>query len=113
MPAPLPTKVLLLHGRGNGKDAAGYPVPTPPAFEGVAPTAPDWLDSEGADEWDRVVSDLEPLGLLKNSDRAVLVAHCEAWSRYVTAVKQYRLEGVTRINPTRVGSVSIPRWVSP
>ena len=33
--------------------------------------------------------------------------------RYVTAVKQYRLEGVTRINPTRVGSVSIPRWVSP
>jgi len=52
MPAPLPTKVLLLHGRGNGKDAAGYPVPTPPAFERVAPTPPDWLDSEGADEWD-------------------------------------------------------------
>ena len=47
----------------------------------------------------RVVSDLEPLGLLKNSDRAVLVAHCECWSRYVTAVKQYRVEGVTRINP--------------
>ena len=52
MPAPLPTKVLLLHGRGNGKDAEGYPVPTPPAFERVAPTAPDWLDSEGADVWD-------------------------------------------------------------
>ena len=52
----------------------------PPAFERVAPTAPDWLDGEGRDEWDRVVDDLEPLGLLKNSDRAVLAAHCEAWS---------------------------------
>lgn len=83
----------------RGKDAAGYPVPIPPAFERIAPTAPDWLDSDGADEWERVTDDLAPLGLLKNSDRAVLVAHCEAWSRYVTAVKQYRAEGVTLVNP--------------
>lgn len=98
-PAPLPPKLLLLHGRAPGKDAAGYPVPIPPAFERIAPTAPDWLDSDGADEWERVTDDLAPLGLLKNSDRAVLVAHCEAWSRYVTAVKQYRAEGVTLVNP--------------
>lgn len=99
MPAPIPPKVLLLHGRGAGKDSAGYPVPTPPAFERVAPEPPDWLDSEGADEWRRVVDDLAPLGLLKNSDRAVLVAHCEAWSRFVIAAKQHHAEGVVRINP--------------
>jgi P27 family predicted phage terminase small subunit len=99
MPAPLPSKVLLLHGRGNGRDAAGYPVPTPPAFERVPPTASEWLDDEGRDEWDRVVADLEPLGLLKASDRAVLVAHCEAWSRFVAAVKCYRDEGVVKVNP--------------
>ena len=96
MPAPIPPKVLLLHGRGAGKDSAGYPVPTPPAFERVAPEPPDWLDSEGADEWRRVVDDLAPLGLLKNSDRAVLVAHCEAWSRFVIAAKQHHAEGVVR-----------------
>jgi P27 family predicted phage terminase small subunit len=99
MPAPLPPKILLLHGRGNGKDAAGYPVPIPPAFDRTAPEPPDWLDDEGRDEWCRVVSDLEPLGLLKSSDRAVLVAHCEAWSRFVAAVRCYRAEGVVRINP--------------
>ena len=99
MPAPLPPKLKILHGRGGGKDSSGYLVPTPPAFERTAPTAPDWLDSEGADEWDRVVSDLEPLGLLKNSDRAVLVAHCEAWSRFVAAAKCYRDEGVVKLNP--------------
>ncbi len=67
-------KLLLLHGRGNGKDCAGYPVPTPPAFERAAPEPPDWLDDEGRDEWQRVVDDLAPLGLLKNSDRATLTA---------------------------------------
>jgi P27 family predicted phage terminase small subunit len=101
MPAPLPPKVLLLHGRGNGRDAAGYPVPTPPAFERVAPTPPSWWsdDDEARREWDRVVADLEPLGLLKNSDRGVLTAYCEAWSRFAAAVKQYRAEGVTKLNP--------------
>jgi phage terminase small subunit len=99
MPAPLPAKVLLLHGRGNGKDSSGYQVPTPPAFERVAPEPPDFLDDEGRAEWDRVIADLEPLGLLKNSDRGTLVAYCEAWSRFVAAVKQYRSEGVVRVNP--------------
>ena len=99
MPAPLPAKALLLHGRSNGKDSSGYQVPTPPAFERVAPEPPDFLDDEGRAEWDRVIADLEPLGLLKNSDRAVLVAHCEAWSRFVIAAKQHHAEGVVRINP--------------
>ena len=99
MPAPLPSKVLLLHGRGNGKDSAGYPVPTPPAFERIAPEPPDFLDDEGRNEWERVIADLEPLGLLKNSDRGVLTAYCEAWSRFAAAVREYREQGVTRVNP--------------
>ncbi len=37
--------------------------------------------------------------MLKNSDRGVLVAYCKTWSRFVAAVRQYRAEGVTRINP--------------
>ena len=36
---------------------------------------------------------------VKNSDRAVLAAHCEAWSRFVAAVKRYRAEGVVKVNP--------------
>jgi P27 family predicted phage terminase small subunit len=99
MPAPLPAKLRILHGRGDGKDSSGYEVPLPPAFERVAPTPPDWLDAEGADEWRRVIDDLAPLSLLKNSDRAVLAAHCEAWSRFVAAVKCYRVEGVVKVNP--------------
>ena len=43
----------------------------------------------------------------KTSDRAVLAAHCEAWSRLVAAVAQYRAEGLTKVNPDRsVGQAS-------
>jgi P27 family predicted phage terminase small subunit len=41
---------------------------------------------------------LEPLGLLKNSDRGVLVAYCEAWSRFVAAVREYHREGVVKLD---------------
>ena len=68
-------------------------MPTPPAFERVAPEPPDWLDDEGRHEWQRVIDDLEPLGLLKNSDRGVLVAYCEAWSRFAAAVSSTARKG--------------------
>ena len=68
-------------------------------FERVAPEPPDFLDDEGRQEWERVIADLEPLGLLKNSDRGVLTAYCEAWSRFAAAVREYRAQGVTRVNP--------------
>ena len=29
----------------------------------------------------------------------MLAAHCENWARFVAAVKQYRAEGLTKINP--------------
>ena len=41
---------------------------------------------------------MEPLGLLKNSDRGVLVAYCEAWSRFVAAVREYHREGVVKLD---------------
>ena len=49
-----------------------FTIPLPPpnsALERTPATAPDWLDAEGRNEWDRVIADLEQLGLLKNSDR--------------------------------------------
>ena len=91
MPAPLPPKILLLHGRGNGKDSAGNLVPTPPRFERVAPEPPDWLDDEGRGEWQRVIDDLEPLGLLKSSDRGVLTAYLRSMEQ-----AQRRREAVPR-----------------
>lgn len=99
MPAPKPAKLLLLHGRGDGKDAAGRPVPTPPNFVREAPTPPSWLSQEARAEWKRVVPELERLDLLKPADRALLVVWVETWSRFVDAVRQYQRDGLTLLNP--------------
>jgi P27 family predicted phage terminase small subunit len=45
------------------------------------------------------VPGLEALDLLKPEDRAALVVWCETWSRFVDAVKVYRTEGITLVNP--------------
>jgi P27 family predicted phage terminase small subunit len=57
------------------------------------------LSGEARAEWDRVVPGLEALDLLKESDRAVLVAYCETWDLYMTAVLKVRAEGMTIVNP--------------
>lgn len=95
MPAAKPAALKLLHGRGNGKDAAGRLVNLGPAFVRAAPDPPAWLDPEAKAEWKRVVPELERLRLLSRVTRASLVAYCVTWSVFVTATRQVQAEGLT------------------
>lgn len=98
-PTRRPAALRLLTGVSPGRDSGGRLVPTPPRFERSAPSMPDWLDDEGRAEWERIVPGLEALDILKPEDRAMLSVYCVTWSRYVAAVKQYRTEGITLVNP--------------
>jgi P27 family predicted phage terminase small subunit len=91
--------LLLLNGRSDGRDSGGRVVPTPPNFKRSAPNPPTWLSREARAEWRRIVPGLEALDLIKAEDRAALVVWCETWSRFVLAVKTYRAEGITLVNP--------------
>lgn len=95
MAAPTPRPAALNYSPADPA-AATHPATasTPPAFERAAPEPPGWLDTEGRAEWR-----LEPLDMLKQADAALLAARCEAWSRFVRAVRQYRAEGTTIVNP--------------
>lgn len=94
MPAAKPPALKLLNGRGNGKDAAGRPVPVAPKFVRQAPEPPEWLSDEARAEWDRVVPGLEGLDLVKPEDRATLATYCEVWARLVTANADIRTRGL-------------------
>jgi P27 family predicted phage terminase small subunit len=95
MPARKPRELLLLNGRGDGRDSAGYKVPLPPKFVRQAPTPPSWLSREAKAEWRRVVPELERLDLIKEQDRATLTAYCETWSRFVAATRAIERDGLT------------------
>jgi P27 family predicted phage terminase small subunit len=92
---PQPAPLLLLHGRGDGKDSAGRPVRTPPPFKRNAPSPPSWLSREAKAEWRRVAPALERLDLVKPEDRATLAAYCELWARWVSAIRDTHKSGLT------------------
>jgi P27 family predicted phage terminase small subunit len=95
--APAPLK--LLRGRSEGRDSGGRVVPPVPKFTREAPEPPDWLSGEGLAEWHRIVPGLELLDLLKVEDQAMLATLCETYGRFIDAVRTYRLEGTTIVNP--------------
>lgn len=106
---PQPAPLLLLSGRGDGKDSAGRPVAAPPAFKRLAPNPPTWLSREAKAEWRRIVPGLTRLDLVKPEDRATLAAYCQVWSRLVGAYQDIDRNGLTVRNEStrKDGSTSV------
>jgi P27 family predicted phage terminase small subunit len=93
-PKARPVHLKLIEGRGNGRDSGGRKVAETPKFKRLPPVAPEWLPSEAAAEWERVVPELSRLELLKPVDRAALTAYCLTWDRLVEAQRLVTEEGV-------------------
>ncbi len=87
---PLPTKLKLLNGNPGKRP---LPENEPKPREGV-PTRPAWLLPEAKREWNRLVAELEPIGLLTKVDRATLAAFCQCWARYVEAEADITAGGI-------------------
>ncbi len=78
---PLPNKLKVL--RGNpGRRSLPEREPQP---EQGAPKPPDWLDEDAQEEWQRVVPELDNIGLLTKVDGFVLEAYCCCYSGWKKA----------------------------
>ena len=62
-----------------------------------APARPAWLSPFGARVWTRVVTELEPLGVLSPVDRDTLAAFCDAAAFAKDARDLLVADGLTRI----------------
>ena len=80
----LPTHLKLL--RGNPGKRPIKPEPKPAVPEKL-PEPPAFLSEDAVNEWWRVVPELHALGLLTVLDSSPLAAYCEAYSRWITAVR--------------------------
>jgi len=59
------------------------------------PEKPKWLLPEARAEWDRVVPELERLGLLSKIDGAALAGYCQNWARAIKCEKRLEHKGMT------------------
>jgi P27 family predicted phage terminase small subunit len=90
-PAPQPPQLKILRGNpGHRPIEDNIPKPRP-----VPPERPAWLTGEARREWDRIVPELDRLGLLTVVDRAALAGYCQSYSRWVQAERVLKREGMT------------------
>ncbi len=92
--SPLPGAILQLSGNsGHRKINQNEPKPESRA------KCPTWLKDEGRQEWRRLASELDYLGLLTNLDTTALALYCDA--------SQPR--GFTEIDPRMDPSINEPK----
>lgn len=78
---PKPTSLKVLEGNPGRRPIHQLSCPVP----GRVPTPPSHLDKYAREEWARLAPGLHGLGLLRETDRAVFAAYCQAYSRWRTA----------------------------
>ena len=95
-PKPAPESLRILRGMPESprRDASS------PASPG-RPERPDYLDDLAAAEWDRLIPQLEDLGVLAVAYGPALALYCEAYSRWRKAEALVRKHGM--IVPTSRG----------
>lgn len=57
------------------------------------PEAPDWLDADARDEWDRVVPALARVYLFVGTDIQLLAAYCQSYATWKRMTIRMRAEG--------------------
>jgi P27 family predicted phage terminase small subunit len=88
---PKPPELRVIEGNpGHRPIPENHPKPAP-----KRPSRPSWLLTEAKREWNRVVPQLEKLGLLSQIDRAALAMYCQTWARYKQAEDALNKYGFT------------------
>ncbi|WP_326659604.1 phage terminase small subunit P27 family [Streptomyces sp. NBC_00385] len=104
-PIGQPDNVRALRGNPGGRPAPKRVTAAP----GV-PDAPEWLDAEALAEWDRIVPDLDRLGVLALVDRAALSTYCAAWSVWVRAERLLQEDDLVAERRAGNGPAKHPAW---
>ena len=93
---PIPSTLRLLQGNRSHRPIPPDE-PKPPAD---IPRCPTWLDKEAKKEWRRMVTELEPLGMLTLIDRSVLARYCDNFSKWMAAEKSLQKMPMVKFNAT-------------
>ena len=88
-PAPIPTKVKLLHGETRPSRLNLHePMPAPDA-----PKMPADMDAGAKVVWRRVLRDMRHTGVIRAGDADILRCYCEGVAGYAGAARLYAQSG--------------------
>jgi P27 family predicted phage terminase small subunit len=76
----------------------------------AAPDRPDGLEGEAQAEWERVVPELEAIGLIATVDRSVLIRYCRSWADWCEVDRNLQATGML-IKGRRDGLVRNPLFL--
>jgi P27 family predicted phage terminase small subunit len=95
---PLPTNIHELQGnrRHMSKDALASKIRVAEQF----PDSPDYLDDVALEEWCRIRTTLESMGVMSDVDMAALSAYCMSFSRWVTLGREIKAQGMAGLVET-------------
>lgn len=92
---PKPTALKVLQGN-PGKRKLNKNEPKPPAGR---PVPPSTMIPEAREEWERIVPELEQMGVLTKIDRTALASYCMAYARWVQAEADITAHGILVLEP--------------
>ena len=104
-PAPKPTALRVLEGN-PGKRPLNDREPKPKRERVECPPE---LSPGARAEWDRIIDELDRLGLITTLDRAALAAYCQHWGYFVTANQNLQKYGDVLKSPN--GCVIVSPYV--
>jgi P27 family predicted phage terminase small subunit len=93
---PKPTRLKILTGN-PGKRPLNENEPMP---EASIPECPPELGETAKQEWERMVTQLGPLKILTQLDRAALASYCSAYGLWAEATKAIQTYGAMVKSPT-------------
>lgn len=79
---PQPARLRVLKGNGVDRDVAHKKVRPQPRAVSITVEASPWLPPLAVEMWQRVVPELQRIGILGNVDLGVLEAFCMAYARW-------------------------------
>jgi len=82
---------------------------------GITPTkgkphCPDHLTGEARKEWERIIDELDAMGVLVTADRGAVAMYCSAWARWVKAERELASGIVVESPKTKVPMHSL--WLT-
>lgn len=98
-----PTKLKVLAGN-PGKRPLNDREPQP---SGKIGACPDWFPADAKLEWNRVVPELDRVGVLTSVDAATVEAHCLAYAEVIGAARRGEPLKAAMLTALRVGAAEL------